>query len=64
MKKFIKDFTAEERDKICNHYKVQNEKCNGCPLHSLCLYNMFGALGYGAHNPNFNVIEVDDEILK
>ena len=64
MKKKIRDFTAEERDKICNYYKLQNEKCKGCPLNSLCQYNMFRALGFGTYNPNFDVIEVDDEILK
>ena len=64
MKKIIKDFTAEEREKICNHHKSQNEKCNGCPLHPLCKYNVFRVLGLGVYNPNFDVIEVDDEILK
>ena len=70
MRKFIKDFTAEEREKICNHHKQQNEKCTRCPLHPLCKYNVFGVLGVqfmdgnNGANPNYFVIEVDDHILK
>lgn len=65
MKKFIKDFTTEEKDKICDYHKQQDEKCSGCPLNPLCRYTVFSVVGgEPMGNPNFNVIEVDDEILK
>lgn len=70
MKKFIKDFTEEERNKICKHHiRNNNGKCTDCPLHPLCKFNVFGALGHqnmdgnNGANPNYFVIEVDDEVL-